>query len=122
MNAEQNIETARQMYLASGRGDLRAVLDRVTGDVVWSTGAAIQSAQAVFKRPECSRLSMVSFTSRGCPAGPAVALNLDCGVPVPPNRCLYRGNKQELSLRTKSHDPGEADAHSFGGGSRAGRP
>jgi ketosteroid isomerase-like protein len=33
MTAEQNIETARQMYDAFGRGDVRAVLDRVTDDV-----------------------------------------------------------------------------------------
>ena len=58
---------------------------------------------------------LVLLYEQGCPTGPAVALNLDCGVPVPPDRCLYRGNRQELSLRTKSYDPGEADAHSFGG-------
>jgi uncharacterized protein len=44
MSAEQNIETARQMYQALGRGDLPAILDRVTGDVDWSTDAAIASA------------------------------------------------------------------------------
>ena len=44
MSAEQNIETARQMYQAFGRGDVQAILDRVTGDVDWSTDAAIASA------------------------------------------------------------------------------
>ena len=41
MSAEQNIETARQMYEAFGRGDVQAILDRVTDDVDWSTDAAI---------------------------------------------------------------------------------
>ena len=44
MSAEQNIETARQMYEAFGRGDVQAILDRVTNDVDWSTDAAIASA------------------------------------------------------------------------------
>jgi hypothetical protein len=44
MSAEQNIETARQLYEAFGRGDLQAILDRVTDDVDWSTDAAIASA------------------------------------------------------------------------------
>ena len=33
MTAEQNIETARQMYQAFGRGDVQAILDLVTDDV-----------------------------------------------------------------------------------------
>ena len=41
MNAEQNIETARQLYQAFGSGDVQAILDRVTDDVDWSTDAAI---------------------------------------------------------------------------------
>jgi uncharacterized protein len=41
MSAEQNIETARQMYQAFGRGDVQAILDRVTDDIDWSTDAAI---------------------------------------------------------------------------------
>ena len=44
MSTEQNIETARQMYQAFGRGDVQAILDRVTDDVDWSTDAAIESA------------------------------------------------------------------------------
>ena len=44
MSAEQNIETARQMYQAFGRGDVQAILDLVTDDVDWSTDAAIASA------------------------------------------------------------------------------
>ena len=44
MTAEQNIETARHMYQAFRRGDLQAILDRVTDDIDWSTDAAIPSA------------------------------------------------------------------------------
>ena len=44
MSAEQNLQTASQMYEAFGRGDLQAILDRVTDDVDWSTDAAIMSA------------------------------------------------------------------------------
>ena len=44
MTAGQNIETARQMYDAFGRGEIQAILDRVTGDVDWCTDAATQSA------------------------------------------------------------------------------
>jgi ketosteroid isomerase-like protein len=44
MTAGQNIETARQMYQAFGRGDVQAIPDRVTDDVDWSTDAAIASA------------------------------------------------------------------------------
>jgi len=33
MTAEQNIETARQMYDAFGRGDVQAILALVTDDV-----------------------------------------------------------------------------------------
>jgi ketosteroid isomerase-like protein len=43
-STEQNIDTARQMYDAFGRGDVQAILDRVTDDVDWSTDAAIASA------------------------------------------------------------------------------
>jgi len=32
------------MYEAFGRGDVEAILERVTGDVDWSTDAAIESA------------------------------------------------------------------------------
>ena len=39
-----NIQTARKMYEAFGRGDLQAMLDLVTDDVDWSTDAAIESA------------------------------------------------------------------------------
>jgi ketosteroid isomerase-like protein len=44
MSAGQNIATARQMYEAFGRGDVQAILDRVTDHVDWSADAAIESA------------------------------------------------------------------------------
>ena len=44
MNAQQNIQTTRDLYEAFGRGDLEAILERVTDDVDWSTDAAIESA------------------------------------------------------------------------------
>jgi uncharacterized protein len=44
MNAKQNLQTAKEMYEAFGRGDLEAILERVTDDVDWSTDAAIESA------------------------------------------------------------------------------
>ena len=44
MSAEQNVDTARQMYQAFGRGDVRAILDLVTDDVDWATDAPIASA------------------------------------------------------------------------------
>ena len=59
MTPEQNIETARQMYDAFGRGDVQAILDRVTGDVDWSTDAAIPSAQ--WYGPRHGKSELVSF-------------------------------------------------------------
>ena len=44
MGAEQNIETVKALYEAFGRGDVDAILERVTDDVDWSTDAAIESA------------------------------------------------------------------------------
>jgi ketosteroid isomerase-like protein len=44
MSAGQNVQTARQMYEAFGRGDVQAILERVTDDVDWATDAAIPSA------------------------------------------------------------------------------
>ena len=44
MHAEQHIETAKQLYEAFGRGDVEAILDRVTDDVDWSTDAATDAA------------------------------------------------------------------------------
>ena len=44
MGAEQNIATVKAMYDALGRGDIDAILERVTDDVDWSTDAAIESA------------------------------------------------------------------------------
>ena len=59
MSAEQNIDTARQMYQAFGRGDVQAILDRVTDDVDWSTDAAIASAP--WYGPKNGKDELVSF-------------------------------------------------------------
>jgi len=59
MSAEQNIETARQMYQAFGRGDVQAILDRVTDDVDWSTDAAIESAP--WYGPRHGKDGLISF-------------------------------------------------------------
>ena len=44
MSTVQNIETVKELYAAFGRGDVQAILDRLTDDVDWSTDAAIASA------------------------------------------------------------------------------
>ena len=41
MSAEQNVQTTKEMYEALGRGDVEAILERVTDDVDWSTDAAV---------------------------------------------------------------------------------
>ena len=55
MSAEQNIETATRMYQAFGRGNVEAILDRVTDDVDWSTDAAIESVTPSPSPPPASR-------------------------------------------------------------------
>lgn len=44
MCAEQNVEFIKAMYEEFGRGDVDAILERVTDDVDWSTDAAIAAA------------------------------------------------------------------------------
>ncbi len=44
MGADQNIQTIKSMYEEFGRGDVDAILERVTDDVDWSTDAATGSA------------------------------------------------------------------------------
>jgi ketosteroid isomerase-like protein len=44
MSTGQNLDTARLMYQAFGCGDVQAMLDLVTEDIDWSSGAAIPSA------------------------------------------------------------------------------
>src|SRR5580693_9745688 len=68
MSAEQNIETARQMYEAFGRGDVQAILDRVTDDVDWSTDAAIESAP--WYGPKHGKDELVSFFEGIATTGP----------------------------------------------------
>ena len=51
MNEQQNLETVREIYDAVGRGDVAAILDRVTDDVDWSADAAGHSAPWHGPRP-----------------------------------------------------------------------
>jgi ketosteroid isomerase-like protein len=44
VDVELNIEAVTALYDAFGRGDVQAILERVTDDVDWSTDAAIVSA------------------------------------------------------------------------------
>ena len=44
MGADRNVESIKAMYEEFGRGDVDAILERVTDDVDWSTDAAIESA------------------------------------------------------------------------------
>jgi ketosteroid isomerase-like protein len=44
MGAVENLETVQALYEAFGRGDVEAILERLTDDVDWSTDAAIISA------------------------------------------------------------------------------
>lgn len=79
MSAEQNIEATEGMYAAFGRGDVEAILERVTDDVDWSTDAAIESApwygprhgkdgvrsffEAIGKTGPVTQFTPLSFTS-----------------------------------------------------------
>ncbi len=84
MSAEQNIGTARQMYEAFGRGDVQAILGRVTDDVDWSTDAAIPSAP--WYGPRHGRDGVVSFFEAIGGAGGSP----DSGdVPARPETCGY---------------------------------
>ena len=40
MGAEQNVATVKELYEAFGRGDVEAILDRLTDDVDWAADAA----------------------------------------------------------------------------------
>ena len=59
MSAEQNIKTVKAMCDAFGRGDVDAILKRVTDDVDWSTDAAIESAP--WYGPKHGKVELPSF-------------------------------------------------------------
>jgi hypothetical protein len=64
MSAEQNIEAARQMDGTFGRGDVQAILDRVTDDIDWSTDAAIPSGGYwTWSLPACRRTAGPRWTA-----------------------------------------------------------
>jgi uncharacterized protein len=44
MSQDDNLKLVREIYDAVGRGDVPAILDRVTGDVDWAAEAASQTA------------------------------------------------------------------------------
>jgi ketosteroid isomerase-like protein len=68
MGAQQNIETIGAMYEAFGRGDLDAILERVTDDVDWSTDAAIESAP--WYGPKHGKDGVASFFAGIAQTGP----------------------------------------------------
>ena len=55
MSAEQNIETAGQMYQAFGRGDVQAILDLVTDAAIpsapWSGPGTARTASSASSKP-----------------------------------------------------------------------
>jgi uncharacterized protein len=73
MSTEQNIETAKQMYEALGRGDIQAILDLVTDDVDWSTDAAITSAP--WYGPRYGKDGVASFFAAVGGTGPITEFN-----------------------------------------------
>ena len=68
MGPQQNIETVKAMYEAFGRGDVEAILDRVTDDVGWSTDAAIEAAP--WYGPKNGKAEVPSFFEGIAKTGP----------------------------------------------------
>ena len=60
MSAEQNLETARQMYQAFGLGDVQAILDLVTDDA----GGVVVNAVHLGVGAEAVRSSVLLAVSR----------------------------------------------------------
>ena len=68
MAAEQNLATVKAIYEAFGRGDIEAILERVTDDVDWSTDAAIESAP--WYGPKHGKAGVLSFFEGVAQTGP----------------------------------------------------
>jgi uncharacterized protein len=68
VSAGQNIETVKAMYDAFGRGDVEAILERVTDDVDWATDAAIESAP--WYGPKHGKTELLSFFEGIAKTGP----------------------------------------------------
>ena len=80
MNQHENLEIIREIYDAVGRGDVPAILDRVTDDVDWSAEAdsraapwygprAGQAGVAAFFRDLADSIEITEFTPHGFAAG-----------------------------------------------------
>jgi ketosteroid isomerase-like protein len=80
MNQHENLEIVREIYDAVGRGDVPAILDRVTYDVDWSAeadsraapwyGARVgQAGVAAFFRDLADSIEITEFTPHGFAAG-----------------------------------------------------
>ena len=61
MSQDDNLKLVREIYDAVGRGDVPAILDRVTGDVDWAAEAASQAAP--WYGPRAGRAGVASFFS-----------------------------------------------------------
>ena len=61
MSQDDNLKLVREIYDAVGRGDVAAILDRVTDDVDWSAEAASQAAP--WYGPRAGRAGVASFFS-----------------------------------------------------------
>jgi len=59
MNQQANLELVREIYDAVGRGDVAAILDRVTDDVDWAAEAA--SDAAPWYGPRAGKTGVASF-------------------------------------------------------------
>ncbi len=81
MSAEQNIDTVKSLYEAFGRGDVDAILERVTDDVEWATDAAIESAP--WYGPEHGKAEPPSFFEGIAKTGPVTEFTpLSCAFTV----------------------------------------
>ena len=71
MGADENVETVKAMYEAFGRGDVEAIVERVTDDVDWSTDAA--TASAPWYGPKHGKDGVRSFFEGIVQTGPVTA-------------------------------------------------
>jgi uncharacterized protein len=69
-----NIETVKDLYAAFGRGDVTAILERVTDDVDWATDAAIESAP--WYGPKQGKAGVTSFFEGIASTGPVTEFAL----------------------------------------------
>jgi uncharacterized protein len=81
VSQQENLSIVREIYDAVGRGDVPAILDRVTDDVDWSAEAASRAAPwygprtgktgvASFFRDLADSIEITEFTPHSFAAGP----------------------------------------------------